>query len=183
MITSLRIPVLLGSLSLLILSGVSPCQEDPPARSGMRNYKLKNGDSVRAEVISVEAGMVRYRFSAGGGSGITSQNLDRFEPRSQYNIRATVAPDDVQTHMDLAAFAIDHGLIAEARRELFRARDLVKDQELAPELLTKIMDQAVRILEEYVAKGSLKEAHMILIESVIQTIRCMQDQSLMMRDQ
>ena len=65
MITSLRVSILLGSLSLLILSGVSPCQD---TRAGMRSYKLKNGDSVRAEIISVEAGMVRYRFSAGGGS-------------------------------------------------------------------------------------------------------------------
>ena len=151
-------------LLLLCLPVIAPAQ-------GTRTYQLKNNDVIRAELLEVVKadGRVRYRFFSGGGSGIVTRQISDFDPHSQFNIlRSVVERDDIQGHVQLAEFAVNNGLIAAGRRELFKARDIANDLGLAPELEERIMEEAVRILDgllqRMLADEKMNDANYVLTE-------------------
>lgn len=141
------------------------------AQAGVRSYQLKDGTLVRAEIERVDRdrNRVQYTFYAGGGSGRTERSLDEFAPQSQFNmLRSTLAADDVEGRVQLAAFAVDNGLIAAAQREILKARDIAKDIGIAPEVEARIMEEAVKALDGLLRglldEGKMKDANFILHE-------------------
>lgn len=141
------------------------------AQAGVRSYQRNDGTVVRAEINRVDRdrNRVEYTFFAGGGSGRTIRSLAEFVPQSQFNIlRAMLGDDDVEGRVQLAAFAVDNGLIAAGQRELFKARDIANNTDIAPELESRIMDEAVKALDGLLRglldEGKLKDANYILHE-------------------
>ncbi|MHC5064399.1 MAG: hypothetical protein ACYTG5_10545 [Planctomycetota bacterium] len=134
-----------------------------------RTYLLKDKTVIRAEILAVEGEDVRLRFHVEGGGGIVTRKLEDFTPASQFNIkRAVTDKDDLEGHLALAEFAVQNGLIAAGRREIFAAREIAQDHGIAPELEDRIMDEAVRIIDgllrEMIAEGKTKDAKHLLRE-------------------
>lgn len=139
------------------------------SNNGPRSYLLKDKTVIEAEILAIEGEDVRLRFHTQGGSGIVTRKLADFTPASQFNIkRAVTDKNDLEGHLALAEFAVQNGLIAAGRRELFAARKLAQDHGIAPELEDKLIDEAVQIIEGLlrgmIAEGKTKDAKHLLRE-------------------
>jgi len=165
----MKLPLLLASAALGLLSASNlpvvhapaPAVQDDDAGAESRRYVMKGGKAIRGSVLAVEGDRVRLRVSVGGGSGESWYDLSSFEPGSQVDLRrAGLADDDYQGMLDVATFALESGLVDDARRELqFMAHAAAAaGTPLTPELRASALDLTDRIITELCAAGKVGEA-------------------------
>lgn len=87
-----------------------------------------DGESVRAQVTSLDGDTARLKLVLPGGGGTTvARKLDEFDLESQLYIRAAVAPETPDAFLALSEEAAEAGLMRPARQGLAHARMLAGD--------------------------------------------------------
>ncbi len=116
--------------------------------------KLRNGDLVPGEVVSLDDQAVVFDREAGGRAKIAWTEI---LPLSRYELwESTLAADDADGRVELAGWALEQGLFVYARKELLKAKGLgVDDLPALEKLLIGVakaeanatMDEVDRLLE------------------------------------
>ena len=135
------------------------------AQTGYSAYMMKNGTILKGTPVKREGDKIRMKMSIRGGGSVTSlKQLSEFSPNSAYNILRKLEPGhDLMSHIALAKFALENGLIAATKRELHKARPYAKEDGRLDEFDRKVKAGAARILKKLVHEamtaGDLKKAH------------------------
>jgi len=146
------IPVLLGAFAL-----------DKPT-----TYVMKDKSTIRAEALELDGNRVRLRvYFPGGGTAEGVRKLSDFDPHSAFRIkRAAMPPNDVTAQVELATFAMEHGLISAAFREIEKATHMADAQKIPESLREELREHGVKAMEgllrSLVSEGKVKDARRVL---------------------
>lgn len=124
--------------------------------------KLKNGELVPGDVVSLDDDGVNFARQAGGSLRVRWSEV---LPVSRYELWAsTLEADDATGRLRLAGWALESGLFHQARREAQKAEGVGEDpqKEAAKALLARIdaaeADAALAVIDDRIAKGDLQAA-------------------------
>ena len=125
------------------------CAEDVVLISGAR-YDARNLEWT--EGTSVAEGRVKFTYAVGGGSVTLEFPMSRIDPWSLLSLKSARTPSkDGKGQLDLAKFALAHGLSPEAARRFRRAAEL--DVTLVPD-----RDAGLRAVEDVGLARELAQA-------------------------
>ena len=158
--------------SVLLLSGAVESQELEVERAPeVQTYLMVGRESVRGEVLGIEADRVRMRIYFDKGTMQRTFPLDRFRPGSVFRMRlALTADDDVAGHLDLVRYALDTDQVSQARQSLARARSIAGDPNLGQDLEREFAAAEVETLERRFFE-QLNDDRLIAAEKTLASMR------------
>lgn len=123
--------------------------QSQPAESDLQTLVLKNGQVVRAQVLSLEGDRVKLKLPLLGGTADTERSLSDFEPASAAEILSrTASATSFEDQLRVAKFAAEHGLLKSMGRHAFAAKQLAEKHEHAKELVPQVTNWAADALEQ-----------------------------------
>ena len=134
-------------------------------QTSYRSYMTKDGKVIKGIPLRKEGDKVRLQMPIeGGGSVEELRPFDSFSAHSSYNILRQLEPGhDLKSHLALAKFALENGLIATTRRELREAKKYIKSESELEDITKRVKTGAAAILKDLTRKalaaGDLKLAY------------------------
>ncbi|MHC5010737.1 MAG: hypothetical protein ACYTG6_07255 [Planctomycetota bacterium] len=133
---------------------------------------LNDGQVRRAEILEVNADSIRVRGRPrSGGVATLTVPASRLDPHFFYGLRDARLGDDVQGRIQLALWAVEHGLFSRAKLQIQKAAEIDKEAvaQFRAEELPKIRDGIVaKVLAS--AKADMEEGRLEAAETKIEAI-------------
>jgi len=128
---------------------------EPTLQTSYQSYMTKDGKVIKGRPIKKEGDKIRFKMPiAGGGSVETLKPFEEFSTHSSYNILRRLEPGhDLNSHLMLAKFALENGLIATTRRELREAKKYIKSDSELMDITKRVKTGAARILKDLIRKA------------------------------
>lgn len=119
---------------------------------------LKNGNSMRGEVLESTYDSIKFRHARGGGAVTVTVEAGRLDPHSFYSARQISMEGTGEDHLRLAGFCIRNGLftLGHVQYQLAKAAD--------PELIAKFEKEDLPRVEEEIGADLLENAKLAMGE-------------------